>query len=131
MAEFEEKLSSILGDQNAMSQIMALAQSLSGGGEHPPGAQPSSPPSPPPPAEGDPAAALGQLDPRLLQLGSRILREYQSGEDKNAALLLALKPFLRQERYAKVDQAVQLARLARVVRTALTSMGETGGDAHV
>ena len=124
MAEFEEKLSSILGDQNAMSQIMALAQSLSGGGEHPPGAQPSSPPSPPPPAEGDPAAALGQLDPRLLQLGGRILREY-------AALLLALKPFLRQERYAKVDQAVQLARLARVVRTALTSMGETGGDTHV
>ena len=47
MAEFEEKLSSILGDQNAMSQIMALAQSLSGGGEHPPGAQPSSPPSRP------------------------------------------------------------------------------------
>ena len=74
---------------------------------------------------------MGQLDPRLLQLGGRILREYQSGEDKNAALLLALKPFLRQERYAKVDQAVQLARLARVVRTALTSMGETGGDAHV
>ena len=117
MAEFEEKLSSILGDQNAMSQIMALAQSLSGGGEHPP--------------EGDPAAALGQLDPRLLQLGGRILREYQRGEDKHAALLLALKPFLRQERYAKVDQAVQLARLARVVRTALTSMGETGGDTHV
>ena len=32
MAEFEEKLNSILGDQNAMSQIMALAQSLSGAG---------------------------------------------------------------------------------------------------
>ncbi len=32
MAEFEEKLSSILGDQNAMSQIMALAQSLSAAG---------------------------------------------------------------------------------------------------
>ena len=129
MAEFEEKLSSILGDQNAMSQIMALAQSLSSGGEQAPGPQASAPPPPPP--EGDPSAVLGQLDPRLLQLGGRILREYQSGEDKNAALLLALKPFLRQERYAKVDQAVQLARLARVVRTALTSMGETGGDAHV
>ena len=129
MAEFEEKLSSILGDQNAMSQIMALAQSLSGGGEHPPTAQPA--PPPPPPENGDPAAALGQLDPRLLRLGGQILREYQQGEDKNAALLLALKPFLRQERYAKVDQAVQLARLARVVRAALTSMGGTGGDAHV
>ena len=35
MAEFEEKLNSILGDQNAMSQIMALAQSLSGAGSPP------------------------------------------------------------------------------------------------
>ena len=39
MAEFEEKLNSILGDQNAMSQIMALAQSLSGAGS-PPAAEP-------------------------------------------------------------------------------------------
>ena len=30
MSEFDDKLSAILGDQNAMSQIMALAQSLSG-----------------------------------------------------------------------------------------------------
>ena len=72
-----------------------------------------------------------QVDPRLLQLGGRILKEYQRGEDKNTALLLALKPFLRQERYAKVDQAIQLARLARVVRVALESMGQTGGEERV
>ena len=74
---------------------------------------------------------LYQVDPRLLQLGGRILKEYQRGEDKNTALLLALKPFLRQERYAKVDQAIQLARLARVVRVVLESMGQTGGEERV
>ena len=129
MAEFEEKLNSILGDQNAMSQIMALAQSLSGAGSPPAAETPHPEPDAAPPA--DMSLGLNQLDPRLLQLGGRILKEYQRGEDKNTALLLALKPFLRQERYAKVDQAIQLARLARVVRVALESMGQTGGEERV
>lgn len=129
MAEFEEKLNSILGDQNAMSQIMALAQSLSGAGSPPAAETPHPEPVAAPPA--DMSLGLNQVDPRLLQLGGRILKEYQRGEDKNTALLLALKPFLRQERYAKVDQAIQLARLARVVRVALESMGQTGGEERV
>lgn len=129
MAEFEEKLNSILGDQNAMSQIMALAQSLSGAGSPPSAETPHPEPAAAPPA--DMSLGLNQVDPRLLQLGGRILKEYQRGEDKNTALLLALKPFLRQERYAKVDQAIQLARLARVVRVALESMGQTGGEERV
>ena len=130
MAEFEEKLNSILGDQNAMSQIMALAQSLSGAGGPPAAAETPHPEAAAaPPA--DMSLGLNQVDPRLLQLGGRILKEYQRGEDKNTALLLALKPFLRQERYAKVDQAIQLARLARVVRVALESMGQTGGEERV
>lgn len=129
MAEFEEKLNSILGDQNAMSQIMALAQSLSGAGGPQAAETPHPEPAAAPPA--DMSLGLNQVDPRLLQLGGRILKEYQRGEDKNTALLLALKPFLRQERYAKVDQAIQLARLARVVRVALESMGQTGGEERV
>ena len=129
MAEFEEKLNSILGDQNAMSQIMALAQSLSGAGSPPAAEKPNPEPAAASPA--DMSLGLNQVDPRLLQLGGRILKEYQRGEDKNTALLLALKPFLRQERYAKVDQAIQLARLARVVRVALESMGQTGGEERV
>ena len=129
MAEFEEKLNSILGDQNAMSQIMALAQSLSGAGSPPAAETPHPEHAAAPPA--DMSLGLNQVDPRLLQLGGRILKEYQRGEDKNTALLLALKPFLRQERYAKVDQAIQLARLARVVRVALESMGQTGGEERV
>ena len=50
MAEVEEKLNSILGDQNAMSQIMALAQSLSGVGipsaKDTPHTEPDAPPPP-------------------------------------------------------------------------------------
>ena len=50
VAEFDEKLNSILGNPDAMAQIMQLAQSLSGGAqtaEAPPPA-PSAPPPPQP-----------------------------------------------------------------------------------
>ena len=39
MAEFEDKLNSILGNQEAMSQIMALARSLSGEQPQEPGSE--------------------------------------------------------------------------------------------
>ena len=45
--------------------------------------------------------------------------EYSRQDDKKAALLEALKPFLKPERRAKVDQAARLARLSRVARAAL------------
>ena len=49
MAGFEEQLNSILGNQEAMSQIMALARSLSG--EQPPGGQGEALPPPEAPGE--------------------------------------------------------------------------------
>ena len=47
MAEFEEKLNSILGNQEAMAQIMSLARSLSGEKQQP-REEPEAPPPPPP-----------------------------------------------------------------------------------
>lgn len=115
MAEFEEKLNAILNDPQAMGQILSAAKALSGQEEN----LPAGPEAPPPeePA-GDPLSALGQLDPRLLQVGMRLLSEYTGSDDRKTALLEALKPFLRPERRAKVDQAVKIARLSRVIRTA-------------
>ena len=64
-------------------------------------------------------SALGQLDPRWVNLGVRLLGEYSRTDDKKAALLEALKPFLKPERRARVDQAARLARLSRVAGAAL------------
>ena len=47
MAEFDDKLNSILSNPDAMSQIMQLAQSLGGGSSQPS----QEPPPPQPPAE--------------------------------------------------------------------------------
>lgn len=118
MSDFEDKLQSILGNPEAMGQIMSIAQSISGV-SHEDGAPSDKEPEPPAPSSGDPFSMLGSLDPRLLQLGMRLLSEYNSEDDGKTALLTALQPFVRQERYAKVDKAIQIAKLARVIRVAL------------
>ena len=146
MAEFEEKLNAILGNPTAMGQIVNIAKALTAGsGEAPP---PSSPPPAPieaeyapvedsdSPAEGgmdfqNPLAALGDLDPRLLSTAMRLFAEYSSTDDRKTALLSALKPFLKEERYAKMDKAIQIAKLSRVARVAFQmfkSGGENSGD---
>ena len=131
MGEFEEKLNSILGNQEAMGQIMALAQSL--GKPAPPAPEPEESGEPGWERAGGPVPAGGAeeapLDPRMVQMGMRLLKEYRTGDDRNAALLAALRPFLRKERYARLDRAIQIARLSRVLRVAFQSLsGKEEGE---
>ena len=114
---------------------MSLARSLSG--EQPPK---EAAPALESPAEGettyvpvgetspDLSAMLGKLDPKLIQVGLDVIRQVQNTEDRNAALLNALRPFLREERRARLDRALQIARMARLVRVALGSLGGKEGE---
>lgn len=156
--DFSEKLNAILGDPQAMGQILSLAQSLGGGQGAEPSGEPPPQEGPPPPPDGTPAqeahpaapdlsglsgllgglaggenplSALGSLDPKLLQAGMRLLSELEGGDDRRVALLAALRPFVKEERYAKLDRAIQIARLSRVIRVAFTLFKEGGGQEHV
>ena len=121
MAEFDDKLNSILSNPDAMSQIMQLAQSLSGPGpgtESPPPPQPSSAPPPPPSpgGGGDLFSSLsslaGGMDPKLLTRLLPLVQELGGQRDSNARqLLYALRPYLQEEKQDKVERALQLARL--------------------
>ncbi len=137
MAEFEEKLNSILSNPDAMSQIMQLAQSLGGNGggtqqsasapppQDQPGQQPGQAWGPPPPQQqnapppagggGDLLSSLmggGGLDPGLLSRLLPLIQELGGQRDSNARnLLYALRPYLRSDRQEKVERALQLARL--------------------
>ena len=137
VAEFEDKLNAILGNQEAMGQIMALARSLSGEGEPAPSTpegtgpggviegeayQVSDAPQPP-----DLSALLGQLDPKMLQAGMEIIRQVQGTEDRNAALLNALRPFIKEERRGRLDRALQIARMTKLVRAAIGAFGGKEG----
>lgn len=131
MSELEEKLGAILSNQDAMSQIMALAQSL--GGSSGQGDSPAPQPAAQEGSETDaaPPAGAGGLDPRLLTLAARLAAEYNSDDDQRAALLSALRPFVRPQRYAKLDKAIQISKLTRVIRIALDSFRKKGEESHV
>ncbi len=128
MAEFDDKLNSILSNPDAMSQIMQLAQSLGGDGggaapppQGPPGPQQAPAWGPPPPQQtppsggGDLLSSLmggGGLDPGLLSRLLPLIQELGGQRDSNARnLLYALRPYLRSDRQEKVERALQLARL--------------------
>ena len=135
---FEEKLNAILGDKNAMGQIMALAQSLSGSEqqEEEAGAeQPEFVPAEEPVPCEEPAMDFGSLlrsvDPGMLRLGMRLVREYNRSDDDAAALLTALRPFVKPERYARLDKAARAARISRVVRVLLETLKQGRGAADV
>ena len=126
MAEFDEKLNSLLSNPEAMAQIMQMAQSLSGGQAQQPPQQPlqqpvrPAPPPPPaqapPPSGGDLLSSLsgltGGIDPTMLTKLLPLIQELGSQNDSNARqLLYALRPYLKPERQEKIERALQLARL--------------------
>ena len=127
MAEFDDKLNSLLSNPDAMSQIMQLAQSLSGetASAAPPPAQPAPPPAQPASPSGtSPSGLLSALtgggDPSLLMKLLPLIQELGSGQDSPArALLYALRPYLKPERQEKVERALQLARLFHAGRKLL------------
>ena len=71
---------------------------------------------------------LGQIDPRMIQIGMDVIRQVQGTEDRNAALLNALRPFLREERQARLDRALQIARTAKLVRAVMDVLGGKEGE---
>ena len=132
MSEFEDKLQSILGNADAMDQIMSIARSISGNPpaqEVPDLSEELCPQTVQSTSDtGDPFTLLNGLDPRLLQIGMRLLSEYNSNDNRTVALLNALQPFVREERYAKVDKAVQIAKLSRLIRIALECFRKGDSD---
>lgn len=126
MAEFDDKLNSLLSNPDAMSQIMQLAQSLSGDTQQQSAAPP--PPQPPPqnpsvgqigtqnPFSGDLFSVLGGgMDPKLMMKLLPLIQELGGQKDSHARqLLFALRPYLREERQEKVERALQLARLFHI-----------------
>ena len=113
---------------------MQLAQSLGGGSgapsapEPPQTAPPVQPPSwgPPPGAGGGDGGILsalsGGLDPKLLTRLLPLIQELGGQKDSNARqLLYALRPYLKEERQAKIERALQLARLFHLGRKFLAS----------
>jgi len=66
--------------------------------------------------EPEPKEEAGLELDALLQIGNLISQV--NGEDERARLLLALKPFISEERRPKIDTAVKLLKLAKMAEAA-------------
>ena len=116
MGEFEEKLNAILSNPEAMAQVASLAQSL---GQQPQEPQPAQ--QPPSPA---PESGFG-LDPALLQKMLPLLTELNDNKtSEREQLLYALRPFLKESRRNKIDQALRAARVLHLGKRFLGRLGE-------
>lgn len=147
MEDMASALGSLLNNPQTMQQIMNLANQLGLGGEGaapaadaqpsaaaPPPAQPQAQAQPapslqnlftPPPAQpAAPSAAanlLGSLDVNTIAKVSQILQGLNT-RDSNVELLLALKPHFGEKRQKKVDDAIRIMQLVKM----LPLLKETG-----
>lgn len=110
MDDFSQKIASLLGDPETMEKIKGLSGMLSGGS-----ATQTKPPSSSPPAvtasqsNGFPSETVGMM----MQLAP--LLQSVTQEDDSTRLLKALRPFLHEERRAKLDEAVKMLGIMRLL----------------
>ena len=103
MAEFEDKLNSILSNPQMMQQIMSMAGSFSQ--------------QPPPPKESAPQSGFS-FDPAAMQAMLELLRGTQL-DQRQRNLLGALGAYLPQEKIDRLQKAMQASRVAKYASSAL------------
>ena len=126
MSELEDKLNKILSSPAEMEKIMGLAKSLSGSlGAQPSGESAAASAGPIPDLSGI-GSTLKDLDPKIFRLVTRLVGEYTAGKNDKAALLGAIKPYLKEDRREKIDKAADIAKLARLAKIAFSEF--SGGE---
>lgn len=114
MAEFEDKLNSILSNPALMGQIMSMAGSLG---------QSQEPPPPPPRPEPKPQMGGLSFDPGAIQSMMHLLQSTQI-DRKEQALINALQCYLPPDRLEKLTKAMQASKIARFASSALSQGGK-------
>lgn len=112
MSEFDEMLSGILNDPAQMKKIMEAANSLMNGAE-----PPVSPEGNDKKDRSDLSGLSNALPGDMMSAVRKLMGGGGSGPagDK-AALFRAMKPWMSEERSAKLDKAVKLVAALRVAR---------------
>ena len=109
MAEFEDKLNSILSNPDLMGQIMSMAGSLN-----------QQPPPPPPPQ--NPGFGSMPFDPGAMAGMMQMLKATQL-EPKQRNLIQALRGFVPDDRLIRLEKAMQASLIARFASQAMNKGG--------
>ena len=108
MAEFEEKLQSILGNPELMGQIMTMAGAMNQ----------QQPPPPPPP---QPQAGL-PFDPGAMARMMQMLKATQL-EPRQRQLIQALRGLVPDDRLVRLEKAMQASLIAKFASAAMNQGG--------
>ena len=109
MAEFEDKLNSILSNPDLMGQIMAMAGSMN-----------QQQPAPPPP---QPTGFGGMpFDPGAMAGMMQMLKATQL-EPKQRQLIQALRGFVPDDRLIRLEKAMQASLIAKFASAAMNQGG--------
>lgn len=119
MDDLNEKLNRLLSDPEGMAKIQAAMSALTGGGE-----TPAPPPPPPTPEQSLPdLSALSRLMPLLSGAGQ---------DNDDTRLLAALRPYLHGARAGRLEESMQLLKLAKLLPLLQEQgvLGGIGGQSH-
>lgn len=124
MAEFDDKLNSILGNPEIMNQIMSMAGALNQQGQSPPPPQPQSQPQTQAPQQPQQNASM-PFNPAAMQGMMEMLSKTQI-DSKQRNLIRALQGYLPSDRVQKLEKAMQAAKIAKYASSALGKNSNTG-----
>jgi hypothetical protein len=108
--DFSEKLDQILGNPAMLSQIKALADTMTTADAKPQPPPPEEPPAPRPFHEKEEPHEPLSAAPVLFTPSPTLEKNLKHTRD----LLIALKPFLDEKRCAKIDKMLSMMRLAEM-----------------
>ena len=109
MAEFEDKLNSILSNPDIMGQILSMAGSMN---------QQNTPPPPPPPAN----FSAMPFDPGAMAGMMQMLKATQL-EPRQRQLIQALRGFVPEDRLVRLEKAMQASLIAKFASAAMNQGG--------
>lgn len=113
MAEFDDKLNSILSNPEVMSQIMSMANAM------------NQDQSPPPQRPKQPEQSSFDFNPAAMQSMMQMLKTTQI-DQKQRNLIRALECYLPRDRLERLEKAMQAAKIARFASSALGKKSDPG-----
>lgn len=129
MDDLNQQINQLLSDPQSMQQLQSMAAALGlGGGMPSPAPEPTPTQTPPSPSGlsggaapasnvSNPLGGLGGITPEALQLVTRIapLLGQVNQEDDATRLLRALRPLLSAARQKKLDEAIRILQIMRLL----------------
>lgn len=125
MAEFDDKLNSILGNPEIMNQIMSMAGALNQQSQNATPPQQTQQPQSQPQPQTQAQNASMPFNPAAMQSMMEMLSKTQI-DPKQRNLIHALQGYLPSDRVQKLEKAMQAAKIAKYASAALGKKSNTG-----